>query len=166
MPETYEPISTQTLGTAVADVYFNSIPQTYTDLVLVMNGGCTINAGIGYRFDGDNTNNYSSTFLEGNGSAASSNRYTSMSFMRIGFNATWSTGLVNTAISHIQNYSNTTTFKTVLSRVNDLSNGALGASVGVWRKTPEALNSINILTSNGTTFLVGSTFTLYGIKAA
>jgi len=166
MPATYEPINTQTLGTAVADVFFTSIPQTYTDLVLVMTGGCTINAGIGYRFNSDNTTNYSVTFLEGSGSAASSNRYTTQSFMRIGFLATWSTGLVNTAISHIQNYPNATTFKTVMSRVGDLTNGAVCLSTGTWRKTPEALNAINVLTSNGTTFLVGSTFTLYGIKAA
>jgi len=166
MPATYEPISTQTLGSAVADVYFNSIPQTYTDLVLVMVGGCAANAGIGYRFDSDSASNYSVTFLEGSGSAASSNRYTSETFLRIGYNATWSSGLYNTAISHIQNYTNTTTNKTVLSRVGDFTNGYVGASVGLWRKTPEALNSINIMTSNGNNFLAGSTFTLYGIKAA
>jgi len=166
MTATYESIRTQTLDTAVADVFFTSIPQTYTDFVLVMVGGCTINAGIGYRFNSDNTTNYSVTFLEGNGSAASSNRYSNQTFMRIGFNPTWSSGLFGTAISHIQDYTNTTTYKTVLSRINDMTNGALGASAGVWRKTPEALSSINIMTSNGTTFLVGSTFTLYGIKAA
>jgi hypothetical protein len=166
MPATYEPIETQTLGTAVADVFFTSIPQTYTDLVLIMTGGCAANAGIGYRFNADTTTNYSVTFLEGNGSAASSNRNSSQTFMRIGFNATWSTDLTNTAISNIQNYTNTTTFKTVLSRVNGLTVGALGASVGLWRKTPEALTALTVLTSNGSNFLVGSTFTLYGIKAA
>jgi hypothetical protein len=164
MTATYEPISTQTLGTAVSDVFFTSIPQTYTDLVLVMVGGCAANAGIGYRFDSDSASNYSVTFVEGS-TAASSNRYTSETFMRIGFNVTWSTGLYNIAISHIQNYTNTTTAKTVLSRVADLTNNGTGASVGLWRKTPEALNSINIMTSNGNNFLVGSRFTLYGIKA-
>jgi len=34
---TYTPIATQTLSSAVTSVTFSSIPQTYTDLILVMN---------------------------------------------------------------------------------------------------------------------------------
>jgi len=61
------------------------------------------------------------------------------------------------------NYSNTTTNKTVIGR----HNGASGpvASVGLWRNTA-AINSIRISNSSAVNFTIGSTFSLYGIKAA
>lgn len=164
MPATYEPIASQTLVSATADIFFTSIPQTYTDLVLVMTGGCTINAGVGHRFNGVNTSIYGVTYLEGNGTSATSTRVASDTYMRVGSVPTWSTTLVNNLITHFQNYSNTSTFKTVITRINDLSNGALGLSAGCFRSTA-AITSINVMTSNGTTYLVGSTFSLYGIKA-
>lgn len=164
MPTTYEPIATQTLTTAAADVFFTSIPQTYTDLVLVMVGGCAANSGIGYRLNGNNGSNYSSVFVEGITSATSF-RYTSETWCRIGYNASWGTGLGQNAITHFQNYSNTTTNKSFISRVNTIEMNCAGASIGTYRSTA-AITSINIMTSNGNTYNVGSTFTLYGIKAA
>jgi hypothetical protein len=41
-----------------------------------------------------------------------------------------------------------------------------GAVVGLWRKTPEAITSIDVLTLTADTFSIGTTFVLYGIKAA
>lgn len=164
MPSTYEPIATQTLTSAVADVYFNSIPQTYTDLVLVMVGGCAANSGIGFRVNGSNASMYSTTFLEGITSATSF-RYTSQNWLRIGYNASWSVGLGQNAILNFQNYSNTTTYKSVVSRVNSIEMNCVGISAGTVATTG-AITSINLMTSNGNTYNVGSTFTLYGIKAA
>ena len=62
------------------------------------------------------------------------------------------------------NYSNTTTFKTILMRAN---NAALGvdAIVGLWRSTA-AINEIKVFPTGGANFETGSTFSLYGIKAA
>jgi len=164
MPSTYEPIATQTLTSAVADVYFNSIPQTYTDLVLVMVGGCAANSGIGFRVNGSNASMYSTTFLEGITSATSF-RYTVQNWLRIGYNASWGAGLGQTAILNFQNYSNTTTYKSVLSRVGTIEMNCSGASIGTIHTT-SAVSSINIMTSNGNSYNIGSTFTLYGIKAA
>jgi hypothetical protein len=59
------------------------------------------------------------------------------------------------------NYSNTTTYKTVLTRAGR-NNQATEAFVGLWRNTA-AITSIS-LTSQ--TYTTDSTFTLYGIKAA
>ena len=66
-------------------------------------------------------------------------------------------------IAQFMNYANTTTYKTVIGRANNAGYGA-DTSVGVWRNTA-AISTITLtaLTAN---FASGSTFTLYGIKAA
>jgi hypothetical protein len=168
MPATYEPIATQTLATAIADVDFNSIPQTYTDLVLVMNVGCASNTALGLRMNSDTGTNYGSTSIEGNGTSARSDRYTGLNYMRLGFNATFSSNtVIDQATINIFDYTNTTTNKAFLNRLNSQSQGVVHASVGRWLPgTSAAITSINILNSNGVNFIVGSTFTLYGIKAA
>jgi hypothetical protein len=74
---TYEPIASQTLGSAVSSVTFSSIPQNYTDLILVVNYGISANNfGARIRFNGDTGSNYSDSFIYGTGSSAlSSTRY-------------------------------------------------------------------------------------------
>jgi hypothetical protein len=162
MATTYTPIATQTLGSAAATVTFSSISGTYTDLILVYNGSYSaINGQISLRFNGDTATNYSSTGLDGNGTAASSGRDTSSAQMRIGYSAT--TG-ANMAILQIMNYSNATTYKTVIGRNNN-PGGNVGANVGLWRSTA-AITSIVVSCYNAVNFAAGSTFTLYGIKAA
>ena len=167
MSATYEPISTQTLGTAVADVYFTSIPQTYTDLVLVISSNTSSNTQTGYRLNSDSGNNYSDTRLSGDGSSALSTRVNSDTFARLDwYGGADSTGR-NTLIAHFFNYTNATTRKTVLSRGSNAGGLIAGttAVASLWRATPAAITSINILTSSGANFSIGSTFTLYGIKA-
>ena len=167
MDKTYEPIATQTLGSAAATVTFSSIPQTYTDLVLVCSTqGTTVTAAVTIRYNSDTGSNYSVTRLYGDGSTATSNRYSNQTSAHIGDwmpNATYFFPIV----TQIQNYSNTTTYKTHLSRFG-ASSDVQGAIVGLWRSTA-AINTITIMenqASAGTNFKIGSTFTLYGIKAA
>lgn len=160
MAKTYEPIATQTLGSAAASVTFSSIASTYTDLVLVSNGSTSTATGnIRIQFNGDTAANYSNTRVLGDGSSASSARDSSVGSTAIG---DWGTDRC-LLITSIQNYSNATTNKTVLSRSN--SEGFVSAYVGLWRKTPEAITSLTIF-KNSANFTSGSTFTLYGIKAA
>ena len=165
MPSTYEKIEARTLGTAAAAVTFTSVPATYTDLVLVVNvlgtsSGCDglLKVGNGSI---DTGANYSETVLRGNGSTATSNRY-SESYLNAA--ATWGTGLIYTHVIQLLNYSNTSTYKTFLNRAS-YAGGDVNASVILWRST-SAINTVEIKTSNGATIAVGSTFTLYGIKAA
>lgn len=163
MPATYEPISTQTLASAVASVTFSSIPATYTDLVLVMTGiastlgtdSCEI------QFNGDTATNYSYTLLSGNGTAASSGRGTSTSFIAIGLIT--STEQVSN-IWHIMNYANTTTYKTVLGKGN-IAGAQVRTGAGLWRSTA-AITSVLLKNDTAQNFAIGSTFTLYGVKAA
>lgn len=161
MPATYEPISTQTLGTAVGSVTFSSIPATYTDLVLVFNGTAASAQFMELRFNGDTATNYSQTRLTGNGTSASSDRTSTQDVMQVGNLHTDQT----TNIIQVMNYANATTFKTVLCRSNQ-AGAQVSARVGLWRKTPEAIATILVRPGGSANFSVGCVLTLYGIKAA
>lgn len=161
MPATYEPIATQTLGSAAATVTFSSIPSTYTDLVIVANYANSGGQSDTYlRFNSDSGNNYSKTQMFGTGSAAGSNNQANFSsFTGFGYIGT----TIGNSVCSIMNYSNSTTNKTVISRSNDTA-GLVMANVGLWRNT-SAITSIIIGFANNN-FIAGSTFTIYGIKAA
>ena len=158
MPATYEPIATTTLGSTTTSVTFSSISGTYTDLILVFAGTVGVLDNNNITFNGDTGSNYSVTRLIANGSAASSSRGSNLSAIQCGEIATSQSN----DIIQIQNYSNSTTYKTLIHRSNNTSQ-FLKASVGLWRNTA-AITSITI--TNGGTYQIGSTFSLYGIKAA
>jgi hypothetical protein len=169
MAKTYEPIGTPvTLGSAVPTVTFSSIPSTYTDLVLiasVLGSGGTNDYGYSMRFNSDTATNYSGTHLWGNGTASFSTRQTSGTYAYIQQQQYYSTTIPMIAITSIMNYANATTYKTLISR-NDYPSVDTEAGVYLWRKTPEAITSITVLLASSTNFAIGSTFSLYGIKAA
>jgi hypothetical protein len=162
MPKTYEPIVTNTVGTATSTVSLTSIPQTYTDLVFVISysqTASTVLTSVRYQFNSDTAANYSITGFQ-DGSPSLAFRLTNQNQMEVGYHAALG---YSQFISHLNNYSNTTTYKTVISRHAN-AGGLVQMYTGSWRST-SALTSINIACSAGT-FAVGSTFTLYGIKAA
>ena len=166
MPSTYTPIATQTLGSATATVTFSSIPSTYTDLVLIISGrvsSTTGNNNTAIRFNGDSGNNYSMTRLTGDGLAAASDRVSNTSYAGWALVANSSSSEFSPIIYNIQNYSNTTTNKTLIGRGNWTAQ-FVSATVSMWRNTT-AITSIDI-TQTGTNWVVGSTFTLYGVKSA
>jgi hypothetical protein len=163
---TYVALDTKTLTSAAASVVFNSIPQTYTDLVLVSNSKNASGAdgGLTLRFNTDTSTsgtNYSSTFLYGDGSSAASNRHTG--YPHVVVNRSNSTNMSN-GIAHIMNYTNTTTYKTIVSQGN--SDSYVIAYACLWRATPQAITTITIGNEANVNFIVGSTFTLYGIASS
>jgi len=162
MPNTYVALATQTLGSAAASVTFSSISSAYTDLVLVSSA---LSAGtsetVMLRFNGDSGNNYSFTYLYGNGTSALSGRASSVSFA-VGGSATATTAGVN--IVNIMNYSNSTTYKTVLDRRGNASLYTF-TDVSLWRNTA-AITSLTLQPENSQSFASGSTFSLYGIANA
>ena len=161
MPSTYEPIATTTLGSAVASVTFSSISGAYTDLVFVGAFANSANTDLYMRFNGV-TSGYSVTQVYGDGSTAGSLRYTATNTFVLDPGASGlGTGQAN-IIANIQNYSNTTTYKNVLARVN-AAGVVTGAVVGLFPST-SAITSVNLYADQN--FAIGSTFTLYGIKAA
>jgi len=164
MAKTYEPIATTTTTGNAASVTFSAIAATYTDLVIITNGGSSTSADLHIQLNGDTATNYSRTVLTGNGSAASSSRQSAVNYIRVDNEGVLNTAFPNqNAIINIMNYSNATTFKTVISRANNAATGT-DASVGLWRNTA-AITSV-VLFPNVGTFTNGTTLTLYGIKSA
>jgi hypothetical protein len=170
MPATYEPIATSTLGSTSTLVTFSSIPATYTDIF----AACQIKRTSGNLFiqitvNNDATSLYSFTRLSAySNSAVGSDRQTGQANWQPYYNTA---AFINFASfnAHFMNYANTTTFKSVL-----FSNAEAGQTTtftaertltsGLYRST-NAINRIDF-TAGGNSFAIGSTFTLYGIKAA
>ena len=168
---TYHPIAKTTVtGTTTTNVDFTSISGSYTDLVIVGNFGTdSTNTYFNIQLNSDTTaTNYSGTYMRGTGSATDTGTYSgsvgyywASAGTKLPYNA--NTGII---IINFQNYSSTTNYKTILERYSWMdSNGASAANVGLWRNTA-AITSIRLTTTAGSNFYAGSTFTLYGIKAA
>ena len=168
---TYTPIATQTLGSNQTSVTFNSL-GSYTDIVVVCNVLATnTNCYVALRFNGDTGSHYSATAMDGTGSSAESWRTTNDTRIEISNHAnSMSTTNPATVICNIQNYANTTTYKTAVCRFSAVnSGGETTATVGLWRgstgSSTDAITSITIEGLGGT-FATNSVFSIYGILAA
>lgn len=171
---TYIPISTYTLASNQGTLTFSSIPQTYTDLRLVISGGFVDDGFIfGIRVGNgsvDSGGNYSFTWMRAKTTTATSGRYSNMTL-----GAACEEGknnLYNLCTVDFMNYSNTSTYKTWITRKSAAEN-TVDSTVNLWRST-SAINTIAIAESglggsgsfNYGNMLSGTTFTLYGIAAA
>lgn len=166
MASTYELVATATATGSQSEIIFTGISQIYTDLIVVVQATESGADGLDMRV-GNNTidtgNNYSFTVLRGSGSAASSYLVSNYNAAQIGVvNSTISSIIVN-----IQNYSNTTTYKNFLTRCNNTGwgNNQVYCSMNLWRSTA-AINQINFKNGSVANHGAGSTFTIYGVKAA
>lgn len=163
---TYTPIATTTLGSAAASVTFSSISGAYTDLVIVVDYSLNVsNSSLFVRLNGDTASNYSHTRISGTGSVASSGRGSTADQARITADTTAQSASTRQLVTvNLMNYSNSSYYKTLLSRYN--STGGTEAYVDLWRSTA-AVTSVQIKGYDATAIIEsGSTFTLYGIAAA
>tara|TARA_R110000822_G_scaffold262351_2_gene386738 strand:- start:1673 stop:2173 length:501 start_codon:yes stop_codon:yes gene_type:complete len=166
MPATYEKIATTTLGSTATSFSFSSIPATYTDLRLVMVSILQTSLCIpGIRFNGLTTNIMSQVDLYGDGTTAGASSNTSTSRVLFGVAAQTTSDPAFFACD-IFSYAGSTN-KTLLvdGYVDRNGSGYVSRSVGLWRNT-SAITSLTILEVFGNGFAVGTTATLYGIKAA
>jgi hypothetical protein len=177
MPITYEPIATNTVSSPVASVAFTSIPSTYTDLrvvTLTRSTRVTTDDYFQMQFNNDSGANYTTVDLSGNaGSASSGNTNSTSSFGDIlrcvGANA--ASGLFTFHTFDIFSYASTSLYKSGIITQQQDTGGAAGfsgpqvsAKIAVW-KNSSAINRIDIGFGN-LNLATGTTFTLYGIKAA
>ena len=130
---TYTLISSQTLGSATSTLTFSNIPGTYTDLVLVVSGKSTaagVQDGLAIRVNSDSGANYSATYMRGDGTSALSGRNSGDTYYRLAANAMGgASGSFAATLVHFFDYSNSTTFKTILARSNNAGGGSTFAFV-------------------------------------
>lgn len=167
MPSTYTPIASTTLGSDTATVTLSGIVGTYTDLVVVATtrGSSDTESDIYIRFNSDSGTNYSYTRMYGQyTNSVGSDRGSNQNYIVIGRQGG---SVFAPNIYHIMNYANTTTFKTVVARSGHGTTGSALtlANVGLWRSTA-AITSVSFVQGGAQSYKAGSTFTLYGIKAA
>lgn len=170
MANTYIAIATVTSTGTSGTIDFTNIPQTYTDLILLVSGRTTWttdnNDQIRIYLNG-NTSNYAHKLLLGTGSVTDGDGSTSAP----GVNGQTETGAMtgNTFSNdciYISNYTSSSNYKIVshehLTENNaTLNYSTLGATV--WSNS-SAVTSISISTFRGYNWAQYSTATLYGIK--
>lgn len=166
---TYEPIQTYTLGSAQSTVTFSSIPQTYTDLIIVArtshDGGSA--GSLMLRFNSDTGSSYAFTRMYADGSSAAADRGNNETVGYIAIVGNQAISTAGTSIIQIQNYSNNTTRKMTFGRGSDYDGGYVSLYESLWRNT-NAITSIDLKVGSPATFTnfrAGSTFTLYGIAS-
>lgn len=175
---TYSTIQTITAANANSSDYsFTNIPATFTDLVVVayVRGAASQATQQFAMYVGDasnlfqsNQNSYNILFGTGTSIGATRTNNASGNFQYGGMPGGTSTANTWGVFTfHIMNYANTNMFKNILSRNGVDTNGGGQMSVAAHVvRTTTALTRIGLATYGDGNFATGSTFTLYGIKAA
>jgi hypothetical protein len=164
---TFVKIQTVNLTGTQANIEFTSIPQTYTDLKVVMSGrvnAASVSETCKMTFNGVTTN-FSNRYLFGNGSSASSGSDSNAFVFRVpSGNATAS--IFGSGEVYIANYTsaNHKLFRDESVSENNATESGLIFAQNLWANTA-AITSITITPLNGS-FVQYSTATLYGIKSS
>lgn len=157
------------LGSAAANITFSSIPNTYTDLVLVCSlrySGSFGIANVTLRVNGSTATQYSERMLY-----TSSGSVTSASTSNIDrFDFSYAPGATNTASTfsstqfYFPNYLSSNA-KSMSAETSVESNGTPwfeGIVAGLWNNTT-AISSLALIAQENSTFAQGSSATLYGV---
>jgi hypothetical protein len=174
MPKGMQPIYTQTISSGVNSLAFTNIPQTYTDLLLLVSAratGSTANQGHYIQFNGIGATAYAGTSLRGLGSSSFDTYRTSgnNAFLQIEIpnDLNTSNAFSNESI-YIPNYTSGFFKQVIIDNVKE-SNSA-STAIELMLRANLLLNTAPITSiAFGTNisapnFATGSTFTLYGIS--
>lgn len=167
---TYEPIATTTLGSTSATITFSGIASSWTDLRLVFTCMATTGGNDLYlRLNNDGSTLYSQTYIIGTGAAAQSQR-NNVGAYGTNIIPTYQTGLSSSSPQlytfDLFSYAGST-YKTVLGTANQDANGSgsVVTMVSLYRST-SAITRLDLTAAASDTFKIGTTATLFGIKAA
>jgi hypothetical protein len=173
MANTYTLIEAQTLASSAASVTFSSIPATYTDLFIkfaARSDRAAQSDDLAVNFNSDTATNYSQTDVYGGaGGVTGSSRNSNGTVLFVKRCVTGSTSTANTfGNSEFYMPSYTVAQSKPASNFgvaenNSATDNIIDASALLWRNTA-AVTSIAISPANGTNFVTGSSFYLYGIK--
>lgn len=161
-------IAQTVLASPAATITFSSIPGTYSNLQLVINGQTANTSAddVLCRFNSDTGANYDWNYfffntVTGNGT---NQAQTSAHCANVASNSTSATSPGGASID-IQNYAGTTFYK-ILTAYNTAYTGSAMSSTlfsGRWRST-SAITSITLATASGSNFSAGTVATLYGLQ--
>ena len=160
----YNLIATTTVGSGGAStIVFSSIPQTFTDLKVVLSGRATIadNAVQG-AFNGS-TSNFANRILFGNGASAASNTPANNTVMYQNFSTETASVFANSEL-YIPNYTGSANqaFYSDSVQENNATTSYQVLLAGLWSQTA-AITSIGLSVTSGN-FAQYSSASLYGIK--
>lgn len=160
MPVTYDNLASTSSTNNNTTVSFTNINQNFTDLVLMINAKNTSGTNNGQIvFNSDTSANYSGVYLQFS-STAGGDRVTNTTNL---YTPEFSSGDFSSCVVNIMNYSNNQYDKTVIQRGGEVSERT-ALWVNTWR-SPLPITRIDLSTFGGN-WATGSTFALYGIKAA
>ena len=162
-------IETKTLASAAASIEFTSIPQTFTDLYVLLSQrstGDTAYSQIVIRINGDTGANYSRRVLTGDGEIAESFGSSGDTSSRIAF-TTPTTATANTfgnASIYIPNYTSAVAKSVSSDSVteNNATRAIQSIHAALYSGT-SAITSFSLFDVNGTNFATGTSASLYGI---
>ena len=154
---TYMPIANITLSSSASSITLSSIPATYRDLIVIIDGTALVSTNVTIAFNSDTTGaNYSSLSMRGNGTTASSITETTSRYI----GAIYSTS--SNLVVNVMDYSAADKHKSALSRQNTAAS-LVAAWALRWANT-SAITSITFGGPQGN-FATGTTLSLYGIAS-
>jgi hypothetical protein len=170
MANTFELIASYSATGSVSSIDFNSIPGTYTDLVLkvsLRNALADVWDNADIAFNGSTTT-YTNLQLRGNGTTATSAKSTTqpaVNYWHVVSNSATASTFGNAEI-YIPNYTGSNNKSVSIDSVTEqnATSSAATLTAGLWANSA-AITSIKI-TGNGSNFVQYSTAYLYGVKNA
>ena len=166
MATTFVKIQTVTVGTATSTIDLTSIPQTYTDLKLVMSLRSTratyADDDFFININGLTTNQ-TTKYLQGNGSSVGSFSNTRFGAL-IPANGAATASVFGNAEMYIPNYTSANYKSSSIDAVHENNNATAYQRIhaNLWSATA-AITQLTIVCADGN-FVQYSTATLYGIK--
>lgn len=155
---TYTPLASTTLSSTTNSITFSNIPNTYADLVFVVQVAGTSGNYLNVRLNGDAGSNYPDTFMYGSGSTVAAfngtdnSKWLSMNLM----SSQWAN-----QVWHILDYAQTDKYKIAMTQA-DKGQELTSLSALKWNSLA-AVNSVQFFLAQGGDMSIGTTISLYGV---
>lgn len=168
MAATYVPLATTTLASTASQIVLSSIPQTYTDLrVVAVLRGTTAATTMSYDFDTNNTADWGWQRWRSDGAsityASGANGSNCNPFVCPAANAT--ANMFSLLTVDFFNYTDTSIYRGGIATSSQDQNGSGRTEALAFTQVGTTAMSSFILNASDS-FAVGTTVTVYGIKAA